>query len=216
MAIFNSYILGQVKKSIGNVTMYRAKKKNLARGKAISVRNPRTDLQVGHRSKFNRLVNLAGVFGGVILKGFQTRSLIDARNEFVKRNMALASLEDGANVAVDFERLSLSSGSLGAPAFTLSASENSGTLALTKREQVMMTGRQEPEDDVFAVLFEAEAEEAVLYDLGKRGETEMQEVAFPEQWNPESIYVYGFAVNAKRKAVSKTIFVGRGSGTGNN
>lgn len=211
MAIFNSYLLGQVKKSVGNVTMYRSKKKNLARGKAISVRNPRTSLQVMHRAKFNRLVDLAGVFGGVMLKGFQTRSLPDARNEFVKRNLPLATVDDSLEVVMDFEGLVVSGGSLGKPNFTMKVSEGGKGLVFTKQEQVMMEGRQEEGDEVYAVVFESQAGETVLHDLGRRGEYDTQEVSLPEAWDVQSVYVYGFAVNTKRNVASKTLYVGCGA-----
>ena len=56
MAIFRSFLLGDVKKSVANLTMYIAKGVSIVRGKPLNVHNPRTDKQRDQRAKMQALV----------------------------------------------------------------------------------------------------------------------------------------------------------------
>lgn len=58
MAIFRSFLLGDVKKSVANLTMYIAKGVSIVRGKPLNVHNPRTDKQRIQRAKMKALVGL--------------------------------------------------------------------------------------------------------------------------------------------------------------
>lgn len=51
MAIFRSFLLGDVKKSVANLTMYIAKGVSIVRGKPLNVHNPRTGKQQVQRAK---------------------------------------------------------------------------------------------------------------------------------------------------------------------
>ena len=54
-----TYQLGNVKKSVANLTMYGVKGVSIVRGKPLNVRNPRTDKQRVQRAKMALLVQLA-------------------------------------------------------------------------------------------------------------------------------------------------------------
>ena len=58
MAIFRSFLLGDVKKSVANLTMYIAKGVSIVRSKPLNVHNPRTDKQRIQRAKMKALVGL--------------------------------------------------------------------------------------------------------------------------------------------------------------
>ena len=51
MALFKSFVLGEVRKSVANITMYAgANGYSIARGKRSTMRNPRTPGQSGKKS----------------------------------------------------------------------------------------------------------------------------------------------------------------------
>lgn len=204
MAIFSSYLLGQAKNSVGNVVMFRAKKKNIARGKSLSVKNPRTQGQVQQRLRMSTLIRLATRFAAVIMVGFRKNSLPDARNEFIKRNMGKVSVDEQNVVTIDAKKLVCSAGSLGRPSFSAELDAETGVIRFSKSEQVLMPYMQNMDDEVYAVVFESVAEEVLVCRLGERGVTDPVEMPLPENWVKENITVYGFAVNKKKTGVSET------------
>ena len=67
MALFKSFVLGEVRKSVANITMYAgANGYSIARGKRSTMRNPRTPGQLTQRAK------IAGGFA-VFCPGGRTR-----------------------------------------------------------------------------------------------------------------------------------------------
>lgn len=204
MAIFISHLLGQVKKTVGNVVMSRVKHRNVARGKSLSVKNPRTPKQVAQRLRMSCLIRLAGRFGGAILPGFLKKSLVDARNEFISRNMAQVSVDDEQQVSVNWEKIICSAGGLCMPDFKALLDSETLKMEFTKRIQISMPGVQNEDDEVYAVVCESQVEEVLICRLGLRGETDPVEMPIPAAWDPEQVYVYGFAVNQKMSSASPT------------
>lgn len=83
MAIFRSFLLGDVKKSVANLTMYIAKGVSIVRGKPLNVHNPRTGKQQVQRAKMKTLVRLVSGFGPVLTIGYpSTAGLVSANNRF--------------------------------------------------------------------------------------------------------------------------------------
>ena len=70
MAKFNSYLLGKVKKSVGNVTMCYTNKQNIAKAKIFSRRDNPTPEMLDQRAKMKVLVQLSRRLIPVIRKGF--------------------------------------------------------------------------------------------------------------------------------------------------
>ena len=55
MALFKSFVLGEVRKSVANITMYSgANGYSIARGKRSTMRNPKTPGQLAQRAKQNQ------------------------------------------------------------------------------------------------------------------------------------------------------------------
>ena len=56
MALFKSFVLGEVRKSVANITMYSgANGYSIARGKRSTMRNPKTPGQLAQRAKMKAL-----------------------------------------------------------------------------------------------------------------------------------------------------------------
>ena len=77
MAIFRSFLLGDVKKSVANLTMYIAKGVSIVRSKPLNVHNPRTDKQRIQRAKMKALVGLVSGFGPALSIGYP--QVVDGR-----------------------------------------------------------------------------------------------------------------------------------------
>ena len=60
MALFKSFVLGEVRKSVANITMYSgANGYSIARGKRSTMRNPKTPGQLAQRAKMKALKGFA-------------------------------------------------------------------------------------------------------------------------------------------------------------
>lgn len=64
MALFKSFVLGEVRKSVANITMYSgANGYSIARGKRSTMRNPKTPGQLAQRAKMKALQKVSLYFG---------------------------------------------------------------------------------------------------------------------------------------------------------
>lgn len=132
MAIFRSFLLGDVKKSVANLTMYIAKGVSIVRGKPLNVHNPRTDKQRIQRAKMKALVGLAGGFGPALSVGYpQVPGLKSANNRFVQDNMEIVTVDDAFKATVDFSKLVCSSGHLKVPKVSVSFKEDEKQFVFT-------------------------------------------------------------------------------------
>lgn len=80
-----------------------------------NVSNPNTSLQVNQRARMKLLSQLSAVFSPVI--AYQRKGMVSARNQFVKRNFALSSGNDG-EAQLTIENIQLTSGTAGLPGIT--------------------------------------------------------------------------------------------------
>ena len=95
MAEFNSYLLGKVTKSVGNITLVYTKRKNIAKAKVFKMK---TLVQFGRRIL------------PVVRKGFAGVGRGTAFNAFVALNMDKVSFGAGSVATIDYGRLLLASG----------------------------------------------------------------------------------------------------------
>ena len=70
MAEFNSYLLGKVRKSVGNITLCYTRGKNIVRAKVFSRKDNPTPEILAQRAKMKTLVQLSRQLLPVIRKGF--------------------------------------------------------------------------------------------------------------------------------------------------
>ena len=93
MAKFNSYLLGKVKKSVGNVTMCYTNKQNIAKAKIFSRKDNPTPEMLDQRAKMKVLVQLSRRLIPVIRKGFVGMGNGTTSNAFVKVNQAAVEVD---------------------------------------------------------------------------------------------------------------------------
>lgn len=206
MAIFNSVLMGGVRNSVDNVTMYESRGRRIARRKPSSVRNPRTDKQRRQRAKMKLLVELSMGFVDVAAVGFAGRnSKMSPVNAFVAANMPNVTVDDEYVATLDYKTLACSlDKKRKRPSVT--ASLEGMNLSFAQSEQEYW-GTAKKDDAVYAVLLDEVLGETMLVPLKNRGEGGMTSVTLPDDWQPEKLHVYVFAASADGKRTSATVYL---------
>ena len=119
MAKFNSYLLGKVKKSVGNVTMCYTNKQNIAKAKIFSRRDNPTPEILDQRAKMKVLVQLSRRLIPVIRKGFVGMGNGTTSNAFMKVNQAAVEVDEKHVATIVFDRLKMAEGLLYTPNVTV-------------------------------------------------------------------------------------------------
>lgn len=207
MAIFRSFLLGDVKKSVANLTMYIAKGVSIVRGKPLNVHNPRTDKQRIQRAKMKALVGLVSGFGPALSVGYpQITGLVSANNRFVQDNMEAVTVGDDFKATVDFTKLVCSSGRLKVPKVAVSYSESGRQFVFTQTVQ-QQTLTCNPADIAWVVVYEKEQCESEVYPLKSRKEGGEVMASMPEDWAIGNCEFYAFACNPEGTQVSRTSYL---------
>ena len=110
MAEFNSYLLGKVTKSVGNITLVYTKRKNIAKAKVFKRKDNPTPEILEQRAKMKTLVQFGRRILPVVRKGFAGVVRGTAFNAFVALNMDKVSFGAGSVATIDYGRLLLASG----------------------------------------------------------------------------------------------------------
>lgn len=110
MAEFNSYLLGKVTKSVGNITLVYTKRKNIAKAKVFKRKDNPTPEILEQRAKMKTLVQFGRRILPVVRKGFAGVGRGTAFNAFVALNMDKVSFGAGSVATIDYGRLLLTSG----------------------------------------------------------------------------------------------------------
>ena len=75
MGIFNSYIFGKLRKSVGNVTTYELNGQQVARGKVVFKHDPKTPAQLEQRARMKMVRRLAREMTPAVREGFPGATL---------------------------------------------------------------------------------------------------------------------------------------------
>ena len=205
MAIFRSFLLGDVKKSVANLTMYIAKGVSIVRGKPLNVHNPRTEKQQVQRAKMKALVRLVSGFGSALAVGYPlVKGLVSANNRFVQDNMEAVTVGSDFTATIDYSRIVCSAaGRLKAPKVAVSYDASGSQFMFTQSVQEQ-TPTCDPEDVAWVVAYEKVQNEAEIYPLKTRREGGEVKADLPEDWDIDNCEFYAFARNGKGTKVSRT------------
>lgn len=135
MAEFNSYLLGKVTKSVGNITLVYTKRKNIAKAKVFKRKDNPTPEILEQRAKMKALAQFGRRILPVVRKGFAGVGRGTAFNAFVALNMDKVSFGAGSVATIDYGRLLLVSGLLVMPRVTVGYDEESGTYTFSQTAQ---------------------------------------------------------------------------------
>lgn len=212
MAIFQSFLLGNVKKSVANLTMYIAKGVSIVRGKPMSVYNPKTDKQLTQRARMRTLSRLSSAFGPALAVGYpRNNGLVSPANRFVKDNLQAVKVDGNFETTIDFTALSVcAAGQLKAPKVVVTHDADANQLVFTQTAQGKTLNRN-PRDIVWAVVYEKVQDETEIYELHPRGEDSVTKVDLPEDWVAGNCEFYTFARNEEGTQCSSTGYLIPGS-----
>lgn len=206
MAIINSYVLGECKNSVGNVTLYK-NKKQIARGKSMFVKNPKTLAQRQQRLKMTTLVRLSKTWMAALMKGYPGSNLSEAQCKFVQKNMPAITVDEEMETTLNIEQFSCSAGPIAVPKVTASGSSASNSITFQVEQKSLIPMYNEGTDTLYAVAYEKALEELEIVELGKRGDDNWSEFTVPAHWDKDNLVLLAFALDKTGKRASDTAHV---------
>lgn len=202
MAIFNSFLLGQVSQSVGNVTMCQYRGESVARGKIKFRKDNPTPEMLDMRARIKELGSLAKRLLPVIRKGFAGVGDGTVLSAFMQANLDKVEVTGEHVATVDFDLLKLASGMLRTPSMTLTLDSTGGQLAIMTMAQEALGDFAHTDDLLYLVLIETELRQAVMLNVGTRGVVETTSFSLPEDWTVAKVKAYCFAAAKQGKNVS--------------
>ncbi len=203
MAKFNSYLLGKVRKSVGNITTCIFNKENIAKAKIFSRKDVKTPEILAQRAKMKAIVSIARKLLPVIRKGFVGVGRGSTSNAFTSLNISRVEVDEKYTATVDFERLLCASGPLYTPKVSVSYDESTKMYSFT---QEMLDDEGDgfscASDKVYAALYETALSRTKLVTLRERGENGSTSVSLPEDWDPAKVHAYCFATSKNGRMAS--------------
>lgn len=207
MAKFNSYLLGKVKKSVGNVTMCYTNKQNIAKAKIFSRRDNPTPEMLDQRARMKVLVQLSRRLIPVIRKGFVGMGNGTTSNAFIKANQAAVKVDEKHMADIVFEQVKIAAGLLYPPKVTVKYDEENKAYSFVQKMEEEEEGYALADDKLYAVLLETVLNRAKIVPLRDRGENGETSYALPEDWDAVNVKVYCFATLRNGSAASDSRYL---------
>ena len=207
MAKFDSYLLGKVTKTLGNVTMCYMNKQNIARARIFSRKDKPTSDVLDQRARMQVLIELSRFLLPVVQKGFVGIGNGTTSNAFVAKNMKSVDVDEMHTATVDYERLKVAMGLQDIPEVSVSYSSESKMYSFEQEMQEEEEGYALADDKVYGVLLETVLNRAKIVPLRDRGENGNTSYALPEDWDEANVKVYCFATLRNGSAASDSRYL---------
>ena len=207
MAKFNSYLLGKVKKSVGNVTMCYMNKQNIARARIFSRKDKPTSEMLDQRARMKVLIELSRFLLPVVQKGFVGIGNGTTSNAFVAKNMKAVDVDEKHVATIVFDQLKMATGLLYTPKVTVTYASESKMYSFEQEMQEEEEGYALADDKVYGVLLETVLNRAKIVPLRDRGENGNTSYALPEDWDEANVKVYCFATLKNGSAASDSRYL---------
>ena len=202
MAIFNSYLLGKARKSVGNVTLAYVEKRNIARAKVFARRDNATPPVLTQRAKMRLLGSMSRLLLPITRVGFVGVGKGSTSNAFVAQNMRAVNVDESYAATMDYDQMKVAAGILYPPIVEVSFDDASGTFSFLQGIEEETAGYALSDDLVYAVLYETVLNRAKLFRLNPRGTGGSTAAKLPDGWSEENVKVYVFATSANGKMAS--------------
>ena len=204
-------ILGGVSGKVANVVGANWKGIDYLRAKPLSVRNPRTQLQVNQRTKFSLVLRFLQPNLNFIKIGYKNfsvkKSQFNSAMSYILNNAITGTFPD---YVIDYSLAYLSRGSLSGamnPVFDLSTpgqvefswDDNSGE------------GSALPTDKVMVVAYNPFKGESVFITSGATRADLSQIVALPNSYSGDGLEMFISFMNAEETQISNSIYIGSGT-----
>jgi len=203
MALFRSFVLGEVRKSVANITMYAgANGYSIARGKRSTVRNPKTPGQLTQRAKMKALQEVSLYFAPAAELGFPGRKAGSTfYNAFIKANMKAVRIDEGYNPTIDYEQIVCAEGCLQEGTLFVSLNEEENVLTINQEAQKRWSVVADPTDVLYVVVYEKTGNQMIVEPCRSRQENGMTTIKLDDGWVKENLEMYAFMLSKdKRKA----------------
>ena len=207
MAKVDSYLLGKVTKTLGNVTMCYMNKQNIARARIFSRKDKPTSDVLDQRARMKVLIELSRFLLPVVQKGFVGIGNGTTSNAFVAKNMKSVDVDEMHTATVDYERLKVAMGLQDIPEVSVSYSSESKMYSFEQEMQEEEEGYALADDKVYGVLLETVLNRAKIVPLRDRGENGNTSYALPEDWDEANVKVYCFATLRNGSAASDSRYL---------
>ncbi|MCM1031790.1 MAG: hypothetical protein NC410_10185 [Oscillibacter sp.] len=207
MGVFDS-VLGKIRKSVGNLTMYELDGRNIVRAKGTLSRYDRkSPLQLQQRARMKKVQELGWQLLEAIIVGFPAASRRQSRNRFVGRNIGLITPAEDGTATYDVGQLQLSSGEIVPPQVTASVDREEGCVIFVQERQALRP--QALDDDlVYGVVWGKDTDEIQVIPLNRRAEPGINRIELEEELRDLPLELFAFAVSAHRKKASSTVYLG--------
>lgn len=208
MAISKNGLTGGVSGKIGNVVGVNRNGSFYFRSMPVETNDPRTEKQVVQRSRFLVTQSFLRTFSPFLRIGFrfEAMGMKSTFNAAMSVNMQHVVKDENNGYAVDYPKVLVSKGLLGASEIT-GATVAEGVLNVTWSR--VRTGNASYDDEVMMLAYNPEKNVAV-YDLhaGKREHLEAR-LALPMSWEGDSVETYIAFTSADLTQVSDSLYAGR-------
>lgn len=209
MALFKSFLLGDVRKSVANVTMYAgANGYSIARGKRNTVRNPRTPGQLTQRAKMKALLDVSLYFAPAAALGFPGRKAgCSFYNAFVQNNMPAVSVDENYEPSVDYEKIKCAAGALQGGKVTITVNEENHKVMISQEAQTRWNAVANPTDVLHVVVYEKTGKTMIVEPCRNRQESGSTSIAMDEGWSKENLVFYAFMLSKDKRKASNSVVV---------
>ena len=206
MALFKSFVLGEVRKSVANITMYSgANGYCIARGKRSTMRNPKTPGQLAQRAKMKALQKVSLYFAPAAELGFPGRKAGSTfYNAFVKANMQAVAVDEEYNPTIDYEKIVCAEGSLQDGTLAVSLNEDQDMITITQEAQSRWSVVANPTDVLYVVVYEKTGNQMIVEPCRNRQENGVTTISLDSGWVKENLEVYAFMLSKDKRKVSNS------------
>ena len=113
MSLAQSPLLGPMRKSMGNVTMYSYNGMNIVRSKPFHPRDPKSEKQLNMRARMSAIAEMYRKFSSMIALGFPEHDeRTSPQNMFVSANFKTAFVMEDTTPVISYPLMLLAKGSL--------------------------------------------------------------------------------------------------------
>ena len=202
MALFKSFVLGEVRKSVANITMYSgANGYSIARGKRSTMRNPKTPGQLAQRAKMKALQKVSLYFAPAAELGFPGSTFYNA---FVKANMQAVAVDEEYNPTIDYEKIVCAEGSLQDGTLAVALNEEQNIVTITQEAQSRWSVVANPTDVLYVVVYEKTGNQMIVEPCRNRQENGVTTISLDSGWVKENLEVYAFMLSKDKRKASKS------------
>jgi len=208
MAIYHSHLFDNASGSVGNVTLCKRGKQNVAKGKIFFKKKKQSPAQIIQQTRFKVLSDLSFRFQEAIRAGFPHLSWSAARAKFIGINQQAVEIgQESLAATILPERITFTQGNLRPPEVNVRIREEERIIR-AKRFYQPLCPLAKDDDDVFLIILDTGRQDTHAYPLGKRGTPGTVEIPLDKDFTPADCIAYVFALSPANTRASVSQFTG--------